>query len=606
MTETDTIQIIRLDTGEAVRNIADLKKNIHDLKEALNDENITWEQQQAIIKALELNQAALKNAMHATTASLEDVAAAASAANVNFDEQNNLIKNGAYSYNALVKRMAELTEEFRSTGDAARRADLGAQIKSVNDELKRMDAERGNFQRNVGNYKSAADGFAEVLRAFPPTLGKTATEVKNIGTSLQLVGKQPILGMVGLLAPVIMKIADGLKDNETALGAIDKLMEAMRPVADFFAGILEKIAGWLSQAVDYILELGEKSGIEFKNIVSGAVGVGNALLQFILTPIRNTIAGAKSLGQVLQQVFKGQFKEAAKTAKDAVKEIGDNFKTGFDFKGNFEAGKKIGEEFAAGLKSTKRNAKDAGQEVAEEAVKPLLRGWDYMQKMMKSREDMMAQWTKENEEIVQAETDAIGAELQAWLDEMEAAQWAEIEAERKADEDRKALQKARIQAAFGYANAVSSVLGSIADIYEADSEADEEAAKKAKALRTAGAIISTLSGAVGAFTSTWTAAELPYTAKLVLAPLNAAAVLAAGYAQVKQINAVQVGKGGNAVVASPTPSFQPSLVRTQNITGQNEEERLNRMASNQRVYLVYSDLEVANTGQRVKVRETEF
>lgn len=603
----EEITILRIGTDQAVRNIADLKNNINELQKSLKNTELTWEQQQAILKTLQLNQAALKDAMHATDASLEEVARAAGAANVAFDAQNQLIKDAGYSYNGLVKRMAELDQQFRSTEDAAKRMTIGAQIKSINDELTRLDADRGKFGRNVGNYKSAAEGFAEVLRAFPPTLGKTATEVKNIGTSLALVGKQPILGLVGVLAPLVIKIADGLKDNETALGAIDKLMEAMRPVADFFAGILEKIAGWLSQAVNYILELGEKSGIEFKNIVSGAVGVGNALLQFILTPIRNTIDGAKALGQVLQQVFKGQFKEAAKTAKDAVKEIGDNFKKGFDFKGNFEAGKKVGEEFAAGLKSTKRNAKDAGQQVAEEATKPLLRAWDYMQKMIKAREDMMAQWTKENEEIVQAETDTIGAELQAWLDEMEAAQWAEIEAEKDADNKRKELQQARIQAAFGYANALSSVLGSIADMYESNGEEDEEATKKAKALRTASAIVSTISGAVSAYMNTIESIKIPQVA-IPLAVANAASVLAAGMAQVKQINAVKVGSGtgGSAAVSAPAPVFAPAVVRSQNITGMNEEERLNRMASNQRVYLVYSDLEIANTGQRVKVRETEF
>ena len=33
---------------------------------------------------------------------------------------------------------------------------------------------------------------------------------------------------------------------------------------------------------------------------------------------------------------------------------------------------------------------------------------------------------------------------------------------------------------------------------------------------------------------------------------------------------------------------------------------LNQMASNQRVYLVYSDIERANTAARVRVQETEF
>ena len=605
MTETETIQILRLDTGEVVRNIADLKKNIHDLKAALDDENLSWEQQQAILKALSLNQAALKTAMYATNTSLEEVAASASAANVKFDEQNQLIKDGTNSYNALVKKMAELTAEFRNTGNEARRSELGEQIRQINDELKRMDADRGNFQRNVGNYKSAADGFAEVLRAFPPTLGKTATEVKNIGTSLQLVGKQPILGIIGLLAPLIMKIADGLKENETALGAIDKLMEALKPVADFFAGVLEKIAGLLSKAVDWVLELGENSGIEFKKIVAGVVGVGNSILQFLLTPIRNTIDGAKALGNVFQQVFKGQFKEAAQTAKQAVKDIGENIKKGFDFKGNFELGKQIGEQFADGLKSTTKKAGEAARAVVEEvdkemeaAIQRMFRRFEAALKGREQYDNWLAQEAQaaaaELEAIYQADVDAVQEMLNAQLN----AEWEALQQEKKIKEQRMAIFMA-------YTTAVADVAGALADIYEADADADEEAAKKAKGLRIASTILSTINGAVSAYTSTWSAAELPLSAKMVLAPVNAAAVLAAGYAQIKQMNAVKVGdSSGGSVVAAP--AFQPAISQVRNITGASEEERLNRMAADNRVYIVYSDLEIAQHGQRVKVRETEF
>ena len=84
--------------------------------------------------------------------------------------------------------------------------------------------------------------------------------------------------------------------------------------------------------------------------------------------------------------------------------------------------------------------------------------------------------------------------------------------------------------------------------------------------------------------------------------MNAAAVLAAGYAQVKQMNSVKVGNDSSSA-AVPAPAFSPYVAQVRNVTGQREEERLYQ---NQRVFLVYSDLEIANTAQRVKVRETEF
>ena len=183
---------------------------------------------------------------------------------------------------------------------------------------------------------------------------------------------------------------------------------------------------------------------------------------------------------------------------------------------------------------------------------------------------------------------------------------AQLEAEWDALQEEKRIQQQRVDVFLSYASALSNITDALADIYEANDEADEEAAKKAKALRTAGAIISTISGAVSAFTSTWSAAELPYTAKIFLAPLNAAAVLAAGYAQVKQINAVKVGSGGVGSAVVPAPSFPSSVPAVRNVTGRSEEERLNRMADKQRVVVVWSDIEAKQDEDRVQIDETTW
>ena len=165
----------------------------------------------------------------------------------------------------------------------------------------------------------------------------------------------------------------------------------------------------------------------------------------------------------------------------------------------------------------------------------------------------------------------------------------------------------RIEAMFTYAGATASVLESIADILEANGEEDEKRAATAKALRTASAVIDTISGAVAAYMNTIKSIEFTPVA-IPMAVANAATVLAAGMAQIKQINAVKVGNsggGGASAVASPVMAA-PAVPQIRTITGAREEDRLNQMASNQRVYLVYSDIEKANTAARVRVQETEF
>ena len=130
----------------------------------------------------------------------------------------------ADSYNSLVHRMAALKEEFRSTEDAARRADLGGQIKAINDQLKDMDALQGNFQRNVGNYaNSIKDAFSDMsvnVDVFRKSMGAVGGGLNGLKDGMEGIAKSPMIATFGLLVSLAFKLADELKDNETAMAAI--------------------------------------------------------------------------------------------------------------------------------------------------------------------------------------------------------------------------------------------------------------------------------------------------------------------------------------------------------------------------------------------------
>lgn len=158
----ETVTILRVDTGQAVASIRDLKDNISALKSQLSGLTIGTEEYQKTLQQLNVNQNAVRAAMNATTASMDDLTKAA---------------NGTgESYNALVNRMAAMRKELRNidvsteTGQKQFK-ELSAQILSVNTQLKEMDAATGNYQRNVGNYEGAVRGLnlamAQVVRELP-------------------------------------------------------------------------------------------------------------------------------------------------------------------------------------------------------------------------------------------------------------------------------------------------------------------------------------------------------------------------------------------------------------------------------------------------------
>lgn len=624
----ETITILRVGTEEAVRSVNDLKENIKVLKQNLGELEIGTEEYQTTLEELKINQNALKDAMYATSSSMEDVAAAATGA--------------SKSYNSLVHQMAALKEEWRATNDEARRNELGKQIAEINQQLKDMDASVGNFQRNVGNYESGAKGLVAkfdelggILKQMPPTLGSVKEKMGKVGETMQLVGKQPILGIIGLLAPIIMKITESLKENETAMDAVKRVMESLQPVFDILTGVIEKVAEGLANVVDWFIQfIGQSDGV--KNIISAIMGVGNSILQYLLTPIKTAVAAFKGLGNIIKDVFTGNWGDVKKHAKEAGEGIADAWKDGYSFKANFQSGKAAGKEFISGVSDNKKDANAAGEETGAEFVDGVAsnankgKAKDAGKELAKSVQEGFDEW--EDEQRALSEEESFTEEYQSEIDAADAFQkelndnlWNRLiekanmqdefrEREEESEKEHANILKQinwenaqeKIKSLFAISDATSSVLGSIADMYETDEKNAEKNAQKIKALRIAEATINTISGAIGAFmgitkdTGGW---------GIAAATAEAAAVLAAGMAQIKQIRQTKVSSSEtmSAIPASvDAPQVQTSIPSVRNVTSATEEDRLNRMSKEQRVYIVSSDIEAALEDSRTRVAESSF
>lgn len=633
----EEVTIIRIGTEEAVRSIADLKENIKQYKAALDELEIGTEDYKNVLTELETNQAALRNAMHGTATSMEQIAAAA--------------KGQDESYNGLVRTMAKYKEELRAIDTSTAEGteafkNKAKQIQVVNDKLKNLDALQGNYQRNVGNYKSALDGLSGAFKATAGSAGSVINPIAGMTAGLKALSATPAIAILGLLANLLTKIAEGFKSDEDNMNALNLAMSAFKPIADALTRTLQGVANVIAGIAQGIVDLLDNWGLlsdaakERMQMESDSqqlrkeerrILVENARLEAEATELRakaaekDKVSASERLKMLQQasdmmlQIEKNNTELAEERLRLAKQEasLSKNSAEVNDKIAQMEAAaiqarvrynttqRRLNREMSATRLEMARGAEKATkleEKAAKDAVtsyEKIIKMWEEADRKREAAEKWMADDLKGVMSVIDSDMDATTAAVQAMLD-------AQLQAEWDAAQEEKRIQQQRLATFFGFTNALSDIAGSIADIYEADSEADEQAAHKAKALRTASAIIATISGAVSAFTSTWSAAELPYTAKMVLAPTNAAAVLAAGYAQVKQINAVKVGDSTGGGAAVPAPAFSPAVSQVRNITGASEEERLNRMASNQRVYLVYSDLEIANTAQRVKVRETEF
>lgn len=589
MATTETVTILRVGTDEAVKSVGELRDNIKDLKLALEntqtDSAEGWAEYQKTLKELKVNQNALKDVMYATSASFGDVVSGA--------------RGAGDSYNALVHRMAELKRELRSTDVSTAEGmesfkQLASQINNVNDRLKEMDALQGNFQRNVGNYKSHWEGLAKQTDALDKGLKTLEGGVGGLKNGFEALSASPAIATFSIFVSIAIKLAQAMKEDENAMEGVRKVLASLKPVMDFFKGVLSTIGTYLGDIFVKISDYIGSSGILSK-VIDSVMGVGNAILKFVVAPFK---AVAAAIGVFKEQGIKG--------LKDATKAFADEMKSGISFKRNFEAGQSAAAAMASGLKSGKAEVVQAAQEIAEETTQKLAKVTEAMlnqtdavtqAKIEAARQ--AAEEQKQWNEIAKADAEDAQAFVQEVLDDIA----------RQEDENRARTEeniKAREQMLYALASTTSSILSSIADMYESDAEDSKQAEEKVKAMRIAAATIDTISGAVGAYTQA--AATIPPPYGIIVGAAQAATVTATGMVNIAKMRSTNVGgSAASAPVSVAAPSVNTTNVSSvRNVTSATEEERLNKMAQDQRVYILSSDIEASQNAIKTQVAETSF
>ena len=189
----------------------------------------------------------------------------------------------------------------------------------------------------------------------------------------------------------------------------------------------------------------------------------------------------------------------------------------------------------------------------------------------------------------------------------------EQEAARRIREEEKATAEAtketmaqRMQSLQDAMNATASIFDSLADIYEGNTKQTKQEAERVKNLRIAGATIDMLNGVVSAIS---TAQKLGPPQGPIMAAINSAAVITAGVANIAKIRNTKVSTSSASTTVpavAQAPAIEPQLTQVRTLTGATEEDRLNRMADRQRVYILDSDIEAKRDERRVQVEETTF
>ena len=515
------------------------------------------------------------------------------------------------SYNYLSKQMSDLKKEWKATGDAAERARLGEQINSINNQLKDMDASVGVFSRNVGNYSAAyEEAFKTVIGSLDDVdglLGEVAGNVNSLFPLIKQTTAAATAGLkgikkaiettgIGLLIVAVGELAAHFDDVRRAVGVTDEKFQELKSTV---VGVL-------------------------KPIVAGFVGVGNSILQFLITPIKTFIEVVKGAGTLIKDVFTGNFKKIKEDAVSAGNAVTNALNDGIKFKANFNKGK----EFADNLiQDIQDNLNKSDKNPVTVTVQPKLKEVDTsnlnsndedinLKLRQKEEEQALKDQERINKEYLDIEKD-LYSELNANLDQYNKDYFKKFTEQQ--EEEARILEERRNNIK-SFVGSTSDIIGMVADAWESSIKSQLETGKiseeegkkqfeRVKALETAVAIINTLAAGIEAFKGTigktgW---------GLAAAIAQMVATVGVGMAQVAKIQSTQLGTKSTQVTSVTTPNlgsivneYQPQYVS--NITNNTELDNLaNALQKNPiKAYVVESDISNAQGLTRQREDETSW
>ena len=430
---------IVVDNGKAIESITDYQEQINACKES--------------VAALKAEQKEYDKQVEEGTMTEEEATAAKRKASEEINRQQQTMKalgkqmnDVSYQLQKNVQQMAEnegslkslrgqlsqLNAQFDSLSREDRIGEMGnnlqQQIQKVSTEIMEAEEATNRFQRNVGNYQAQWKSLGEGTDAFGKGLKFATGGIEGVKGGFEALAKNPAIAIFGIILSVVSPLVEKMKENEALMNAIKNVMQKLQPVFDLFGKAIEAVAGWISKAVEWMGDFFEANKSTFANLVAGAVGAGKALTEFLMVPIRNTITLFKGLGQIIKDIFTGDFAAVKQHATEAFDGIKDAFTKGFSFKKNFEVGKEVGQQLVAAMgdKAVKAKAKESGEAVGKEAGEAS--GEAYVNSYAEKVKQQISIAEQEIAERLKAATKGSTEELALKMEQLQRAHDAEIEA----------------------------------------------------------------------------------------------------------------------------------------------------------------------------------
>jgi len=187
----------------------------------------------------------------------------------------------------------------------------------VNFDTKDASKNAKDLDKDFENLGDSAEDSGNKIVGAGGGAKKSGKDAKEGAKSWNMFSKALRMTGIGALVGVLFKFSEVLMGNQ-------RVMDAVNTVANTMSIIFSDLVNWIIDANNAVMDFTSSLfdiEITFSSVKDKVLDFGNTIKTYIIDSVKQTIEGLGLLGKAISKVFKGEFKEAAKIAKEGVKTI---------------------------------------------------------------------------------------------------------------------------------------------------------------------------------------------------------------------------------------------------------------------------------------------
>jgi len=187
----------------------------------------------------------------------------------------------------------------------------------VNFETKDAQKNAKDLDKDFSNLGDSAEDSGNKIKGAGGGAEKSGDDAKKGAKGWNIFGKALRMTGIGALVGVLFKFSEVLMGNQ-------RVMDAVNTVANTMSIIFSDLVNFIIDANNKVMEFTDSLfnlKIDFGNVKDKILDFGDTIKTYMFDKVKEVIEGVGLLGKAIAKLFKGEFKEAGKLAKEGAETL---------------------------------------------------------------------------------------------------------------------------------------------------------------------------------------------------------------------------------------------------------------------------------------------